>query len=95
MNRSLRVRGLMVTAILAGAVGCFRAPDVSVDASGWGRERPSTTSVPPTSSHDEAKAELRKAYGEIEHLRKENEKLKRKNDELERKNDELKKKAGD
>lgn len=83
MNTRIRAWGLLATLFLVVAVGCFKSPDISVDASGWGRERPNTTRVPPTTSHDQARAELRKAYGEIEHLKKENEKLKRKNKDLE------------
>ncbi len=88
MNRSIPARGLLVVALLLGAVGCFRAPDISVDASGWGRkERADTTRIPPTRDHTEAKAELRKAYREIERLRRDNEKLKRRYEELKKKHD--------
>jgi hypothetical protein len=85
MNRSSRVCGLAMAGVFCLATGCIRAPDVKVDASGWRREKPSTTGVPPTRSHEEAKQELRKAYAEIEHLRKDNAKLQRKNRELEAK----------
>ncbi len=89
MNRSLGSRALWAAVLLlVAAVGCIRAPDISVDASGWGsRERVDTTRIPPTSNHEEAKTELRKAYREIERLRQDNEKLKRKNKELEKKLD--------
>jgi hypothetical protein len=80
-------RGLVVAAVVV-SMGCIKTPDISVDASGWGRrDRVDTTRTPPTSDHEEAKAELRKAYAEIEHLRKENSKLKGKVKELEAKLD--------
>lgn len=78
---------MAILALLALATGCFRAPDIRVDASGWRRDRPDTTRIPKTRTHEDAKGELRKAYREIEHLRKENAKLERKNKDLEKKLD--------
>lgn len=76
---------MAIATILVLAVGCIKAPDIDVNASGWGRERPNTAYVPETRTHEEAKQELRKAHAEIEHLRRDNAKLEQKIRELEAK----------
>jgi predicted RNase H-like nuclease (RuvC/YqgF family) len=87
MKAPVRSWGLaVVTVTVVGLTACIQTPrEINVDASGWRHERVETSTIPETRNHEEAKAELRKAYGEIERLRKENTKLKEKNEELKRK----------
>jgi hypothetical protein len=87
MKRMLARCGLLAVILALGAFGCIQTPrEINVDASGWrSHEKVDTAQIPETRTHEEAKAELRKAYAEIDRLKDENAKLKRKNDELKKK----------
>ena len=86
------------TALLAsgtglGTVGCLdvdaRAPDIYLDG-GPPPERVNSSQVPPTSSHEEAQAELQKAYHQIRYLEDENRRLKKKVEDEKARGDEYK-----
>lgn len=75
-------------AVCAG--GCFsvKAPEQINISGGSSRPEPvDSRRIPPTSSHEQARQELAKAYQNIQYLERENDKLRHKIDELKRKND--------
>jgi len=88
MSRWFLAWGIVLVTAVIGPTACIQTPrEINVDASGWRRERVDTTHIPETRTHEETRAELRKAYSEIERLRDENAKLKKKYDELKKKHD--------
>jgi hypothetical protein len=78
MNRTTGLAVLMLAVGTLGVLGCLdvdaRAPDIYLDR---GSKPPPVDSsrVPPTASHEEARAELQKAYQNIQYLEDENRRL--------------------
>lgn len=87
MNRLIRSLVVPIMTILLAMAGCFSGPDIKVDASAHGNRRVDNTPIPRTSSHEDARAQLRSAYHEIDRLRAENNRLKQRKKELEDKLD--------
>ena len=71
--------GLTILIILPANIACLsaRAPDVYINT-GPSAENIDSTKIPKTRNHEEARAELRKAYKQIQYLEYENQKLKEK-----------------
>ena len=101
-----RIVPLALLALLIGLVphlACVsaRAPDIYINT-GPPPEDVNSAQVPVTSTHEEARAELEKAYGQIRYLEHENDRLadkvkkeKERADEYKRKYKRLKKKYDD
>lgn len=87
MNRLIRSLAVPAMTMLLAMAGCFSGPDIKVDASAPGSRRVDNTPIPKTSSHEDARAQLRSAYREIDRLRAENNRLKQRKNELEAKLD--------
>jgi hypothetical protein len=87
--------------VLLAAVGCVKAPEnISVNVGGDNRPPPvDSRRVPQTATLDDCRAELVKAYQNIQYLEDENAKLKKKADDYKRERDDcrkrLKKHEGD
>jgi hypothetical protein len=79
--------------VLLAAVGCVKAPDnISVNVGGDNRPAPVDSSrVPQTPTLDDCRAELVKAYQNIQYLEGQNEKLKKKADDYKRERDDCRK----
>jgi hypothetical protein len=91
MGRRTGWLALVVLGLL-GLSGCLnvRAPDVQVNM-GDSAEPVDSTRVPQTASHEEAQAELDKAYRYIQSLERQNRDLKHDRDELKHERDKYKK----
>lgn len=85
------IRSIVISATLLIAAGCLSINKPLLEVSG-GSEPVDSKRVPPTSSHEEARAELRKAYAHIESLERKNNELKRERDAC---RDELKRHESD
>ena len=74
---------------LAGAAGCLnvRTPDIQI-GSGPPAENVDSGHVPPTATHEEARAELEKAYRQLRYLEDRVRRLEADNRELEAERDE-------
>jgi len=72
--------GLSVAVLLSGLAGCVTAPEkIEVSVGGGSRAtHVDSERVPATSSHEEARAELKKAYQYARQLEYENARLERK-----------------
>jgi len=81
--------GVLGTVLFMVLTGCVKAPeriDVRV-----GSDRPAavdSSRVPQTATHEECRAELARAYDNLQHLERENAELRRKADEYKRQRDE-------
>ncbi|MBN1514542.1 MAG: hypothetical protein JXB13_21175 [Phycisphaerae bacterium] len=66
--------------VLVAAHGCIqaKAPESIVIGGGAPPERVDSSRTPQTRSHEEARAELEKAYRQIQYLEEENQRLRRK-----------------
>ncbi len=78
--------------VLVAAHGCIqaKAPESIVIGGGPPPERVDSSRTPQTRSHEEAQAELDKAYRQIQYLEQENQRLRRKYDEAKKDKDEYK-----
>ena len=103
MRRMLTRAMLLVLIGFLPHLACInaRAPDIYLDR-GPAPEPVNSAQVPPTTSHEQARAELEKAYGQIRYLESENRRLtdkvksaKADADEYKEKYKQLKKKYGD
>ncbi len=88
------VLALAVAAVaLGGACGCIsvKAPE-RIEIGGSDRPAPvDSNRVPPTATHEEARAELEKAYANLRYMEQENARLERKAAEYKRERDEARK----
>lgn len=96
MRKELRFSGaLVVVCVLGSAPGCVsvRAPErINI---GSNRPEPvDSRRIPPTSSHEQARQELNKAYANIQHLESENQRLERKAAEYRQERDDCKEGRG-
>lgn len=83
MRRAM-MGALMCFCLVALGVGCVQAPREINVGTDYGRSRQTridSTQIPATSSHAEARQELKKAYYRIGQLERDNERLQRKYDE--------------
>ena len=95
--RTTRIVAAIVSGLVLGsALGCLdvdaRAPDIYLDRGGPPPENVNSAQVPATSSHEQARAELQKAYNQIRYLEDENRRLKKKVEDEKRRGDEYKEK---
>jgi len=85
------MRKNILAIFLSGVIACIwacgcvqvRAPERIQIGSDPPPEHIESTRIPPTASHEEARAELRKAYRQIAYLEHENDRLREKLDECE------------
>ncbi len=76
--------------VLAAVNGCIQARAPESIVIGAPRERVDSSRTPQTRSHDEAQAELDKAYRHIRYLEQENQRLRHKYEEAKRDKDDYK-----
>ncbi len=90
---------LVTMLVLAGSalVGCVqvKAPETIQIGSGPPPEDIDSAQVPPTTTHEQARAELTRAYRQIRWLESENERLRERGDRYKRKYKDLKDKYDD
>lgn len=83
---TLGIAGLLLVLGLSAGCVSVKAPEKIVVGSGSPPPVDSSR-VPATSTHEEARAELNKAYQNIQHLERENQRLRQKADEYKRERD--------
>lgn len=93
MKRMFSSIGILALVALAFQWGCVnvRTPDVRVNT-GPPPENINSSQTPPTSSHEEARAELEKAYRHIRYLEDENRRLQKKVEKEKERGDDYKSK---
>jgi len=82
---------LAVAALLAASAGCVSVKAPEKIEIGGGRPEPvDSTRIPETSSHEQAREELRRAYENLQYLERENERLREKAEKYKRERDQYK-----
>jgi hypothetical protein len=85
--KTILFSGAILLAAVVCSSGCLevRAPESIQIGSGPPPQRIDSSQVPPTSTHEEARAELVKAYRQIRYLEGENARLRESRDKYKRK----------